>query len=177
MNSLVSLLSTETGKLGKLIAKFRRFGRDDVQTSMIAAPYGDDSNPIKDMVAVYSPTSEIGKTVLLGFLNPKSLAEVGGKRLYSTNAQGEVQALIYWRADGSLEINGSGDNMVRYSELKKAFDELKADHNKLVSAFNTHMHPTAATGPPSPPTPGAGIPAQASAADISGAKIANVKTN
>jgi hypothetical protein len=177
MNTLVKILSTETGNLGRRIAKFIRYGSDDVQTSISAQPFGTDANPVKDMVAVYAPTSEMGKTVIIGYLNPNAIAEIGGHRIYSTDANGAEKSIIYLRANGDAEINGADDNMVRFTKLKEAFDALKSDHNDLVTAFNTHMHPTAATGLPSPPTPGAGIPAQASTADISGAKIDNVKTN
>jgi hypothetical protein len=130
------------------------------------------------MVAVYAPTSEMGKTVIIGYLNIDAIAEVGGNRIYSTDADGVVQSVIYLRANGDAEINGTEDNMVRFTKLKEAFDTLKSDHNKLVTAFNTHLHPTAAVGPPSPPTPiPNSIPAIPSTADISGAKIDNVKTN
>jgi hypothetical protein len=177
MNALVKILSTESGPLGRLIVKFLRYGSNDVQTSISAQPFGTDSNPVKDMIAVYAPTSEMGKTVIIGYLNPDAIAEVGGHRIYSTDESGAVQGTIYLRANGDAEINGDTDNMVRFTKLKEAFDKLKSDHNSLVTAFNTHLHPTASVGPPSPPTPGAGIPAQPSSADISGAKIDNVKTN
>jgi hypothetical protein len=177
MNALVKILSTESGPLGSLIVKFLRYGSNDVQTSISAQPFGTDSNPVKDMIAVYAPTSEMGKTVIIGYLNPDAIAEVGGHRIYSTDESGAVKGTIYLRANGDAEINGDTDNMVRFTKLQEAFDALKSDHNSLVTAFNTHLHPTAAVGPPSPPTPGAGIPAQQSTADISGAKIDNVKTN
>jgi hypothetical protein len=177
MNTLVKILSTETGQLGRRVVKFLRYGNADVQTSIAAQPFGTDANPVKDMIAVYAPTSEMGKTVIIGYLNKDAIAEVGGHRIYSTNENGVEQSIIYLRANGDAEINGTEDNMVRYTKLKEAFDELKGDFNSLVTAFNTHLHPTAAAGPPSPPTPGAGIPAQTSTADISGAKIDNVKTN
>lgn len=177
MNALATILSTSVNKIGQRVAKFIRYGVNDVQTSISAQPFGTDANPVKDMIAVYAPTSEIGKTVIIGYLNPDAVAEVGGHRIYSTDENGAVKSVIYLRANGVAEINGTDDNMVRFTKLKEAFDALKKDHNDLVTAFNTHMHPTAATGPPSPPTPAAGIPAQVSTADISGAKIANVKTN
>ena len=177
MNALVKILSTETGNLGRRVVKFLRYGLEDVQTSISAQPFGVDSNPVKNMIAVYAPTSEMGKTIIIGYLNPDAIAEIGGHRMYSTDDSGDVQAEIYLRANGDAEINGDSDNMVRFSELKTAFDALRSDHNSLVTAFNAHMHATAGTGPPVPPTPGAGIPAQPSTADISGAKIDNVKTN
>lgn len=178
MNNLVKVLSTETGQLGRRIVKFLRYGNSDVQTSISAQPFGVDANPVKDMIAVYAPTSEMGKTVIIGYLNPDAVAEIGALRIYSTDTNGAVKAVIYLRANGDAEINGAEDNMVRYSKLETAFNDLKSDFNKLVTAFNAHLHPTAAVGPPSPPTPVPNsIPAIPSSADITGAKIDNVKTN
>lgn len=69
-----------------------------------------------------------------------------------------------------------GDYAVRYLELKSAFDELKQDLNDLVSAFNSHMHATAAPGPPSPPTPIPSIiPASTSTASVDDAKIDKIE--
>jgi hypothetical protein len=67
---------------------------------------------------------------------------------------------------------------VRYAKLKKGFDQLLEDHNKLADAFNQHMHATAAPGAPSIPTPVTNlIPAVASEADITESKINNIKTS
>jgi hypothetical protein len=174
---LVKVISTEVGSLGRRIVKFLRYGASDVQTSISAQPFGIDGNPVKDMVAVYSTTSELGKTVIVGYLTPECAAEIGGLRLFSTDENGEVKSLIYLRSSGDIELNGDADNLVRFSKLEEGFDKLKTDFNNFLTAFNTHLHPTAAVGPPSPPTPGAGIPAQPSTASISGSKIDNLLTN
>jgi hypothetical protein len=76
-----------------------------------------------------------------------------------------------------MEIGGNTNFMARFSELKVGFDQLKSDHNDLVNAFNTHVHATAGTGPPSTPTPATGIPASASTASIDDAKIDEIKTS
>lgn len=47
--------------------------------------------------------------------------------------------------DGYVDINGDSKRFVTYAELDTALQG-------LVMALNTHTHPTAATGPPSPPT-------------------------
>lgn len=176
MASFVKVDSTSFDSLKRRIAKFLRFGKVDVQTSIETGPFGTDSNPPKGMVAVYAKTESRGKTVILGYLNVNQLAAVGDHRIYSTDSNGGLKAYVWLKNDGTAEILGDGDNMVRYSKLEEAFNQLKSDHDDLVNAFNAHMHATAATGPPSIPTPGSGIPALPSTADISGAKIGEIKT-
>jgi hypothetical protein len=173
---LVKVISTEVGKATERIVKALRFGSKDTQTMDQVAPFGVDANPIKDMVAVYAPTSEKGETVVIGYINKNQVAGPGEHRLFSVDANGEVKFFIWLKSDGTLQIGGDTKNLVRYQELESAFNSLKQSHNELVNAFNTHMHATAGTGPPSIPTPGSGIPAQPADADITPAKIEEIKT-
>lgn len=174
MISLVKILSS-TVESGKRIVKFLRLGLRDVQTSFEAAPFGTDSNPIKNMVAVYMPTGIKGKTVLVGYINKNQLAGVGELRHYSTGEDGAVKFYTWLKNDGTYEVGGDADNMVRYSELESAFNDVKGKVNDLVTAFNSHTHVltlSAGTGSAAPPanqqTP--------TTADISGAKIDEIKT-
>lgn len=176
MATFVKVISDEISNLGTRIVKILRYGLDDKQTAVQVAAPGVDASPIKDMIAVYAPTAEKGQTAIVGYINKNQIAEAGEHRIFSQNADGEVQFAIHLKADGTAEVGGADDNMVRFSKLQEAFNQLKSDHNDLVNAFNAHMHPTAGTGPPSPPTPGTGIPAQPSTADISPAKIDEIKT-
>lgn len=170
---LTRVISTQLDDLSRRLVKVLRFGRSDVQTPFQALPHGIDSNPVKDWLAVYSETTEKGKPVIIGYINPDQLAEVGGTRIYSTDSGGAVQFAIYLRADGTCEVGGDTDNMVRYSELETAFNTLRDDFNNFVNlTYNLHQHPTAAVGLPSPPS----VTGQQSQADISGAKIDEVKT-
>ncbi len=68
---LVKIISTEIDNLKRRVVKFFRMGKSDVRTSLEANAYGIDSNPIKDMIAIYSDTSLNGKTVILGYINTK----------------------------------------------------------------------------------------------------------
>jgi hypothetical protein len=170
---LTRVISTQLDSLNRRLIKVLRFGKSDVQTPFQALPHGIDSNPVKNWLAVYSETTEKGKSVIIGYINPDQLSEVGGTRVYSTDSDGAVQFAIYLRANGTCEMGGDSDNMVRYSELETAFNELKNDFNTFVNTtYNTHMHPTAGVGAPSPPT----VTGQPSSADISGAKIDEIKT-
>jgi len=172
--NLVKVLNTELDSLSRRVVKFLRLGKSDVQTSLEAAPYGIDSNPVKDMVAVYAPTGEKGKTVIMGYINKQQLAAKGETRLYSTNADGELQLYTWLKADGTMEIGGSTKNMVRYQELETAFNQLKSDFNALVTTFNSHVHTGVTTGSGS--SGSTATPGTASTADITPAKINQIKT-
>jgi hypothetical protein len=177
--------------------KVQVMGKNDIQTPAEVAPYGIDSNPVKDLAAVYAPSTVSGEPVLIGYLLKNRLADVGELRMYATDDAGAEQNYMWLRADGTIEIGGDDDNMVRYSELETAFNRLKADlddlvekHNTLLTNFNTlgtnylaHQHTV--TAPTLPTTPG--IPAAVfapstasgspSTADITPAKIDEIKTS
>jgi len=156
----------------KRIVKFLRFGKNDVQTSTQYTPHGIDSNPVKGMKAIYAETGEKGKTVIIGYLSKSVLAEVGETRIFSTDSDGELQAYVWLKADGTMELSGNTKHLARFEELKSGFDQLKTDFNNLVTAFNSHMHPTAGTGAPSPPT----VTGTSSTASIDDSKIDEIKT-
>lgn len=176
MINIVKTISTELDSLQRRVVKILRLGKSDTQTADQIAPHGIDSNPIKDMMAVYADTGEKGDKVILGYLNKNQVAAPGEFRIFSVNADGELQTFIWLKADGTILMGGDAKNMVRFQELKTGFDELKSNHNDLVSAFNAHMHATAGSGAPSPPTPASGIPAQPSTASIDDSKIDEIKT-
>ncbi len=176
MINLIKVISTELKELNQRHIKSLGFGKNDIRTAIQAAPYGVDSNPVKDMIAVYARTSEKGDTVVIGYLNKDQLADVGETRLYSTDANGALKIFLWLKNDGTMQLGGDTKNLTRFQELESGFNQLKSDHNDLVNAFNAHMHPTAGTGPPSVPTPGSGIPAMPSTASIADAKIEEIKT-
>ena len=177
--NLVTVISTRISEAKRLI-KFLRYGKDDVQECNNAAPFGDDSNAPKDIVAVYSPTAENGVPVILGYLNTDHLkAGPGEKRFYSVDSDGNESQYIWLKNNGNIEIGGDSDNMVRYSELETAFNQLKSDHDALAAKWSAF---TAAYVPGSPSTIGlpptlAGQSVPASTANISPAKIDEIKTS
>lgn len=173
MLNFVKTLSTKITD-GKRFIKFLRYGKDDVQTSVEAGAFGVDSNPVKDLIAVYAPTGEKGQTVIIGYLNKNQLADVGEFRMYSTDPNGVEKAYIWLKNDETIEIGGDDDHMVRYSALETAFNQLKSDFDSLVTTFNTHVHPGVTTGPGS--TTVTATPSSPSSADITGAKIDDIKT-
>lgn len=87
----------------------------------------------------------------------------GATTIYSTNSNGDaVQARIDLTTLGEVKINGDSKTFVTHAELNTALQN-------FITALNTHTHPTAATGPPSPPTVPLSI-------DISAAETTTVKT-
>lgn len=171
--NLTKILSTSLDDLQRRIVKVLRNGKSDVQTAMEAAPFGIDSNPLKDMIAVYAPTAEKGKTVIIGYLNKNQLADVGETRLFSTDSNGAEQFYVWLKNNGTAEIGGNAYHMVRYEKLAEAFNQLKSDFNNHITAYNIHNHMGV--------TPGLGnssivnVTGTQSTADITPAKIDEIK--
>lgn len=169
---VVKVISTSL-KSAKRLIKFLRYGRADVKENMECSPYGLDSNPIKDTRAVYAQTTSASQSVVIGYVNTMQKADVGEFRTFATNANGVEVFYTWMKADGTMEIGGDSDNMVRFSPLEAEFNKLRDDFNNFINTkYNLHTHPTAAPGPPSV-TVTVGTP---STADISGAKIDEIKT-
>lgn len=171
---ITKTISTEVDKLNRLIQKVLKLGKSDVQTAPVAAPYGIDSNAIKDMVAIYAESSVKGQNVIIGYINKNAQAEVGGMRIFSTDAGGSEQFYVYLRATNNLELGGDSRHLARFEELETAFNELKTKFNLLVTAYNAHTHPYINVLAPATtsPTASAGNP---SAANIAACKIDNIK--
>lgn len=149
----------------------------NVNEKRAIAPFGIDSVPVKDMGVVVADTRIKGKGVIVGVFNKSNEAAEGETRIYSVDSDNVVQNYIHVKSDGTIEIGGNTDNMVRYSELETAFDQLKSDFDDLVTVFNAHTH-LYAPGPGSPtPTAAPATTGTPSTADITGAKINEIKTN
>lgn len=161
---ITKTISTEYDNLRRRIVKVLRFGKTDARTAKEAAPYGTDSNPIKGMTAVYSQTSNKKDRVIIGYINKNGLAASGEHRTFSTDDDGVVKFFIWQKKDGTCEIGGNSDFMVRFNALKSGFDQLRQD-------FNTHVHTGVQTGGGS-----SGVPATPSSASIDNAKIEQIKT-
>ena len=173
---LIKILSAKVDDKKRRLIKFLGMGTDDVRENVLAAPFGDDSHPVKDLKAIYTQTGADGDDIVVGFINENCLAKVGEKRFFSTDEDGAEQFYLWLRNDGTIEIGGDSGNAVRYQQLQQEFDKLNDKFNDLVTAFNAHQH-TGNLGAPTPivPIPGS-IPAQPSAADITQCKIDEIKT-
>lgn len=144
---------------------------DDTQTVELMSQSGDDAvPPIDSRVLITSVGSAYKIAVAVDDGITPSMAE-GERKIYSIDA-GAIAAFINFLNTGILELNGNADFAVRYGQLQTAFDELKADFNNFITTvYNLHSHPTAPTGPVSTPS----VTGSSSAADITGAKIEEIK--
>lgn len=140
MNNFVKVISTEIDTLKRRIIKVLRFGKSDVQTAIECSPYGVDSNPIKDMVAIYSPTSEKGEVAIIGYINKNQKAEIGELRLFSTDANGVEKFYLWLKNDETIELGGNSNFAVKFNELKTEFNALKTDYNNHINEYNLHTH-------------------------------------
>lgn len=174
--NIVKVISTELNDLSQRFIKYLRFGRNDVQTSVEAMPYGTDANPIKDMVAIYAETGEKGETVILGYLNKSQLAAVGEHRIFSTDSGGVISTFIHLKNDGTMEVGGGSDFMVRYSALQTEFDEMKGKLNDHIANWNTFANAYVAGSPSVVGLPPTAAASTESSADITLSKIPEIKT-
>ena len=92
-------IKSATIELGKRILKIEEFGAKTASESM---PFGMDSNPIADMIAIHSTTSNNAESVIIGYINKNQIAGVGESRLYSLDANGVLKAFVYCKNDGYL---------------------------------------------------------------------------
>lgn len=136
MNNFVKILSSQLKNAVREI-KILRYGKSDVQTPSEILPYGLDSNPIKDMIAMYAPTDQKGETAIIGYINKNQKAGIGEFRTFCTDANGIEKFYTWMKVDGTFEIGGTTNWAVKFNELKIEFNKLKDDHNTLANKWNT----------------------------------------
>jgi hypothetical protein len=120
-----------------------------------ALPYGVDSAPVREMVAVYANTADMGNSVIVGYVYKDAVAEVGSIRLYSENGY------VYLRANGNLELLGTADNAMRYAAFNSVIQAYLTNQNAAILAGFTALG-----GAYTPPT----------APNFTAAKINEIKT-
>jgi len=162
--NITKVIST-TIERGRRIVKILRYGKSDIQTSYETAPFGVDSSPIKNMRAIYSPTAERGKSVIVGYINENQIAENGEVRLYSTNSIGISQTYLWLKSNGNIEIGGNTKNAISFTELQLVLTNYNTN---LMFELTKIQSAIAAVG-------GAYTPSQSLIIDISAAKVNNVK--
>lgn len=170
----------------KIVDLFRRvkvkiFGSNDFKTVYESMPFGVDSVPQEGNDALIVSTGDDSKRCVVGYISKNQLEslEAGETRLYSLDPSGDLSRQMILKGDGTIEIGGDSDFAVKYNELETAFNQLKADFDSLVNAYNAHVHTTTATIGTGPvgviaPTTSTGA---ASSADITPSKNELIKTN
>lgn len=164
--------STRFNKIKNLLVKILGFGKKDVIECLEGQPFGIDSRPIKEEIAIIARTTG-QEDIVLGYIPKNRLSDVGETRVYSVNNNGIIKAFAWLKKDGKIQFNGTGDNLVGYNELKIAFDALKADFNNFVLAHNSHKHIAISLGSA---TSVPDFQAGETTADISQSKKENLQT-
>jgi phage gp45-like len=173
MGLIATLLKLGKGKLetvgnspGKSVAMQGEGFEGQTMTAEVFQAPGVLAIPGDGARGVWLPVGGSGRYGVVVALQNYALnitIEAGETAIYSTDAAGgTVKALVKLKADGTIELNGDDKRLVTWDELNTALQGLK-------TALNGHTHPTAATGPPSPPTVPLSI-------DISAAKTTTLKT-
>jgi hypothetical protein len=180
---LIKIISTQVDKANRRLAKFLRYGKNDTQTALQVGPPGVDANPIKDMIAVYSQTSEKGDTVVIGYINKNQLAGPGEHRIFSLDENGVVKATMHLKSNGvnqftgnSIEFLGNTKTLAKFEELKTGFDQLKTDFNNHLQKWNTFATAYTPGSSSSVGTPPTAQTSSASTASIDNSKAENLKT-
>jgi hypothetical protein len=136
---------------------------------------GEDSPafPTDLVVMMRVPGSE--HYVAVGYIDKKNKSEAlqGEKRLYARDTDGNPCSIVWLKNDGSVRLNLGTDWAVQFTALQTEFNELQQKHNDLLTEFLAHMHPTAAAGSPSVPTPI--NPQTPSVANIDNTKVDSVR--
>lgn len=102
--------------------KVLAFGNTAV-TADECAPFGIDSNPLQNMIAIYADTEECGEPVIIGYLNQNQLAANGETRLFSLMPNGTLSIYAWLKNNGTMELAGNENNLVRYTALSNALTE------------------------------------------------------
>jgi hypothetical protein len=150
-------------KGAKRFLKVQEYG---VKTADVVADFGDDSAPLKDMIAIYSKTAIAGEEIIIGYINSNQIAQPGEKRIFSLMPDGSLSFDIYLRNDGTCEIGGNVDNAVRYLALNTALQLQVQAINAQLTAISLAIAGVGGTYTPAPIT-----------LDLTSAKIEEVKTS
>lgn len=116
MASIVKIDSTNIDD-GFRVAKIEQYG---TKTADVVQSFGEDSNPIKGMTAIFQETDTNGDPIIVGYINKNVVAAEGERRMYSLGSDGSEQAFIWLKNNGDIELNGNSDNVVRFSELESS---------------------------------------------------------
>lgn len=132
-------------------------------------PFGIDSVPPKDWVAVMANTNSNEERVILGYFNKKLMdIEEGETLVFSVTSGGALASYIRLKKTsgaGEMELAGNANNLVKYAALNTALQ------NDIVTYFTTELATIAtAIG-----TAGGSYTPSPITVDISGAKVDEIK--
>jgi hypothetical protein len=117
--------------------KIKVLGNSDNRIAKQVSPFGIDSSPVDGMSAIYGRTNKNGKAVIIGYYNKSLLAAKGETRVFSIDGDGELSTFIWLKADGTMQLAGDSDNLIRFGNTKTVIDEIQNDIASLKQAFNS----------------------------------------
>lgn len=139
-------------------------GNNDIKNSGSANPFGYDSRPYEGVAAVRTDTKS--DTVIVGYIQVAFQdLEVGESVMFSKTKEG-YKATIVCRNSGDIELNGTGDFLVRFNELEKWVEKLALNIDNHTHTYTPGTLAQAVTGMPAVKMP----------KDISKAKAESLKT-
>lgn len=136
-----ALVNSSFVKKLKQYIKLRVTSKHDVQSAEQVLPPGIDANPVKDMMAIICDTGVSGEKVVLGYIHKNAIAEKGEFHCFSTNEQGEEQIRFKLKKDGTAELGGNSDSLLRFSPLNTALNSYNtaviAEFGKIATAISS----------------------------------------
>lgn len=144
---------------------------DDVQSVEQINHGGEQYNPPVGSQVVILNLGDAWKVAIASDDDVEPDALPGEKEIYSNHpATGAKLAFVRCTFDGIkqlVKINGEADFAVRFNALQIAFNQLKADYDGHKHKYTAPLHPGSPTD--------TGAPTAASTADISPAKVEDIK--
>ena len=152
---------------------------DDIQSVELIGMDGEDTNPEDDTACIIIPLGEAYKVAIAVDDGIESTVDKGEKKIYSYE-NGVIKAFLHLlrtgeinlandlgsikiKPDGTVEINGSGDFAV-------GFTQLQARLIAMANIFSTHTHSNVTNGPSI-----SGGPSATQTGDITLAKKTKIK--
>ena len=108
------------------------------------SPAGIDSNPLpEDQGAGFCVGDTTGKSVSVGVYCENNIAENGELRLFARDDSAVEKTFVYLKKDGTLELNGSADFAVSWTDLNTQMQLLITAIN---GAFASKLNGTGSAG-------------------------------
>ena len=121
-------------------------GNNDIKNSISANPFGFDSVPYEGVTVVRTDTKS--DTVIVGYIQAAFQdLEVGESVMFSKTKEG-YKATIVCRNSGNIELNGTGDFLVRFNELEKWVEKLALNIDNHTHTYTPGTLAQAVTGMP-----------------------------
>jgi hypothetical protein len=157
-----------------LIIKILGLGSRDVRTLKNVTQFGIDSNIGTNYKVLYSETGVSGEAVVIGIINTRAIAQKGETHIYSEK-DNQDSFRIKLLTDGTCEIGGNDNYMVKFNELKTEFNKLKTNFNNHITEYNTHLHIGVTTGAGVSGIPSV-LSSNANSSNIDNCKNSNIKS-